>query len=135
MNDIEIPKNYTGEDLTEDYTDVLKKIWDSRIPKKVENVKSFDTIKAIYNKHKKNVGPLNFWEDKLYFRAQVVLNSEPLKDFKIEGDTLTKKQFAEAYGENFDESIRSAMVNLAKFFGVDISQFDLDGIIQYIWND
>lgn len=131
MDELELPQNYSGEDSTTDYTDSLKKIWDLRIPKKNPKVLSFDTIKAIYNEHKKIMGPYHHWEDKLFFRCKVTIPIEPLKEVGFqEGDKITVELFKKAYGD-IDSDLKYEMIGLARFMGLNISQFDLEGNITY----
>jgi hypothetical protein len=137
MSDFEfdLPKDYSGEDKTVDYTDSLKKIWDSKIPNKVESVISFDTIKAIFNEHKKTVGPYHMWEDKLFFRAKATLPIQPLRDNGfVEGEKITSELFKKSFGE-IDLQLRQKMIGLARYMGLELSQFDLDGIITYFFKD
>lgn len=131
MEELELPQNYSGEDSTTDYTDSLKKIWDSRIPKKNSKVLSFDTIKAIYNEHKKMMGPYHMWEDKLFFRCNATLPLEPLKNAGFQGgESITIELFKKAFGD-IDSELRYEMIGLARFVGLNISQFDLQGHISY----
>jgi len=133
--DIELPKDYSGEDSTTDYTDKLKKIWDNRIPKVVPIVISFDTIKAIFNEHKKTMGPYHMWEEKLFFRIKATLPIQPLKDNGfVEGEKITSELFKKSFGD-IDLQIREKMIGLARYIGLNISQFDLDGIITYFFSD
>ena len=132
MKELELPKNYSGEDTTTDYTESLKKIWDSRIPKKIQNLKSFTTVKAIYNEHKKTMGPYHVWEDKLFFRAKATLPFEKLKTVmeKKGEEEVTASSFKEVFGD-IDMEIRYQMISLANFTGLKLSQFDLEGNITY----
>lgn len=131
MNDVELPKDYSGEDITTDYTDALKKIWDSKIPKSSKSIISFDTIKAIFNEHKKYTGPYHLWEDKLFFRANAKLPIGPLKKIGFSENTeITVETFKNAYGD-IDQEIREKMIILSRYVGLNLSQFDLKGQITY----
>jgi len=133
--EINLPENLSGKDKTTDYTDILKKIWDNRIPKIVPVVISFDTIKAIYNEHKKTAGPYHMWEDKLFFRIKATLPIQPLKDNGfVDGDIINSVLFKQSFGE-IDNHIRDKMIGLAKYVGLNISQFDLNGNITYFFSD
>lgn len=133
--EINLPKNLSGEDSTIDYTDELKKVWDKRIPKVVPIVISFDTIKAIFNEHKKTMGPYHMWEEKLFFRIKATLPIQPLKDNGfVEGEKITTELFKQSFGE-IDLQLREKMIGLARYVGLEISQFDLDGNITYYFSD
>jgi len=134
--EIELPQNYSGEDSNTKLTSALKKIWDPQIPLRVKNVKSFDLLVAILNKHKKVVGPYHMWEEKLFFRAKATLPIEPLiRVGYIEGsdEKIYVDQFKAAFGE-VDQKIRNQMISLSKYVGLDLSQFDLQGHVTYFFD-
>ena len=122
----EIPKNYTGEDVHEDFTKSLSKIWDNVIPESFPEILKFETESAIWVEHKKLLGPYSLWEEKMYVVVDLLLSSKPFYDHGWDGKrTITQKDFNEVYNNDFFNKLRERMYELAKYVGVRVNNFTL----------
>lgn len=122
----ELPKNYTGEDKEVDYTKVLKKIWDLVIPENFPDVLKFDTVFAKWIEHKQTMGPYHLWDEKLYTKIEIELSPKRFYDNGWDGKSKpTQVDFSIAYPPSFFSEIRNNMRELAKFVGVNLSNFEL----------
>jgi len=123
---LELPQNYSGEDIEKDYTKVLKKIWDLVIPENFPDVLKFDTEFAKWIEHKKYVGPYHMWDEKLYTQIKMDLNPKRFYETGWDGNTpATQEDFNKAYPPEFFSKIRETMRELAKYVGVNVSNLDI----------
>lgn len=124
---LKLPENYTGEDKVEDYTKLVKKIWDNVIPQNYPNVLKFDTEFAKWIEHKRTMGPYHMWENKLYVQVKLLLSPQPFIDNGWDGkSTPTQEDFIKAYPNEFFTEIRNEMRELAKFVGLNVSNLDME---------
>ncbi len=60
---------------------------------------------------------------------------QPLRDNGfVEGEKITAELFKKSFGE-IDLQLREKMIGLARYVGLNLSQFDLDGVITYFFKD
>lgn len=122
----EIPKNYSGEDVHEDFTKKLAMIWDNVMPETFPNILKFDTESAIWVEHKKVMGPYHLWEEKMYVVVDLLLSPKPFYDQGWDGKTIiTQDHFNQVYTKDFFSELRSRMRELAKYVGIRLDNFGL----------
>lgn len=119
---------WTDDDKVEDYTEPMKKLWDNLVSPSFPQIKSFETVGVKWVEHIKYVGPYHMKEQDLKFLVKIVLNQSFLDNTGWkEGDKITQETFNLAYGEGFFYKVRLRMLELAKFVGLNLSQFELEG--------
>lgn len=135
MEDIKLPENYSGEDRTFNYTEPLRKLWGSKLPQSLPYVENCETSYAIFNEHKVEMGPFYRWQDKLFIKVVITLNPKPLIEAGYQGEEqISESLFIKAYGNDFDYKIKGRMLQLVRYIGLNVSQFDLEGGLSYKWN-
>ena len=121
---------WTDKDKVVDYTEPLKKLWDNLIPPQFPQIKTFETKGAKWVEHKKTLGGdlYYIWEEDLKYLVRITMKKELLIDSGWNGtDKVTQKLFNKVYGEDIFPNIRYKMLHFAKFVGLKLSQFDLEG--------
>ncbi len=128
---------WTDKDTVVDHTKLVKKIWDSVIPKREEYIVKFTTNGVKWVEHRKAFGPYGMTERDLKYDVDVVVDMEPLRAHGWDGnEEITQEMFDEAYGKDFDYKLRESMRKLLGYVGLDhVGSFDFEGDINYKGND
>jgi len=121
---------FSEGEILADHTETLKKIWDVVLPKTYPYVENFETLFAVEVRKEHYLGPYKRTEDKLFYGANVKLDSKPLINAGWEGEKVTEKFAEKAYGQKYFYDMREAIRHLAKYAGVDFSIFDMEGDIK-----
>lgn len=121
---------FSEEEIVADHTEILKKIWDLVLPKTYPYVENFETLFAVEVKKEKYLGPYKMTENKLFYSAKVRLDSQPLIKAGWKGEKVSEEFAKKAYGQQYFFEMREAIRHLAKYAGVDFSNFDMDGDIK-----
>jgi hypothetical protein len=121
--------DYKEEEIVEDHTRVLSKIWDNLIPSTYPYVLEFKTNKAVEVHVTKKMGPYHRSERFIDYDCYVLIDNEPLVKIGWEkGQPISKEMADEAYGENYFHYMRMKMVELSVYSGAKIkSSFDFGG--------
>ncbi len=122
-------EDYNEYDVVKDYTKPLKKIWDNLIPQTYPYVLEFETKKALEVKVKKKMGPYSMTEHFIDYDCKVLIDSKPLIEVGWDGGPVSKEMADKAYGEHYFHDLRSKIVELSKYAGLNFSQFDFGGKI------
>lgn len=120
---------WTDKDNVVDYTQPMKKLWDNLMLSSFPKIKSFTTLGAMWVEHKKTLGiKYHMWEEDLKFSVEIVFNGDYLKELGWDGiSKVDPELFYKVYGKEIFTEIRQRMIEIAKYAGIKISQFDLEG--------
>ena len=119
---------YKEEEIKRDYTKVLSKIWDNLMPDSYPYVLEFKTNKAVEVFMVKKMGPYHMNENFIDYDCSVVVDNQPLINLGWDGKGKISKELTEkAYGKNYFHDMRMKLVELAKYAGINYSQFDFGG--------
>ena len=121
--------DYKKEEIVEDHTRVLSKIWDNLMPATYPYVLEFKTNKAVEVHMTKQMGPYHMTERFIDYDCYVLVDNEPLIKIGWEkGEPISKEMADKAYGEKYFYGMRMKMVELSVYSGARIkSSFDFGG--------
>jgi hypothetical protein len=128
-------ENYTEDEIVGDFTKPLSKIWDNLIPTLYPHVLSFKTNKVVEVKQIKKMGPYSMTERFLDYDCEVLIDNKPVVKIGWDGGEISKEMADKAYGENYFFNLRSKLVDLSKYAGLNFNQFDFGGKLRASVND
>ena len=123
FRDVEFSEN----EIVADHTEPLKKIWNLVLPKIYPHVLDLETSWAFEVEKDRYIGPYKSKERKLYYKLFVTLDNKPLLDSGWKGEKVSKELANKAYGEKYFFDLYEKLRHLAKYAGVDFSNFDMEG--------
>lgn len=128
VNTMSWEAEYNENEIVQDYTRVLSKIWDNLMPTTYPYVLEFKTNKAVEVHKRKRMGPYHMDERYIDYNCFVLIDDEPLKKMGwTKGKTISKEEADEAYGNLYFHDMRMHMVSLSRYAGIKFSQFDFGG--------
>jgi len=121
---------YKPEDVVNDFTKPVSKIWDNLMPSSYPHVLEFKTNKVVEVKQKKHVGPYHMTEHFIDADVDVIIDRKPLEDLGSDGkEEIDKVLTAKAYGPEYFYDMRNEMRSLLKYAGLNFYNFDFGGPI------
>ena len=128
-------QNYDKEDIVDDHTKVLSKIWDNLMPTTYPYVLKFKTNKAVEVKEIKRMGPYHMTENFIDYNCDVLIDNKPLMENGWDGGKISKEFWQKCYGELYFHDMRGQLSELAKYAGIKFSTFDLNGELNATTNN
>ena len=128
-------QNYDKEDIVDDHTKVLSKIWDNLMPTTYPYVLKFKTNKAVEVKEIKRMGPYHMTENFIDYNCDVLIDNKPLIENGWDGGKISKEFWQKCYGELYFHDMRGQLSELAKYAGIKFSTFDLNGELNATTNN
>ena len=121
---------YKPEEVINDFTNAVSKVWDNVMPSSYPYVLEFKTNKVVEVKQIKRMGPYSLTEHFFDYDVDVIVDKTPLENIGWdEGEKISKELTTEAYGENYFYDMRDRMRELLKYVGLNISNFDFGGTL------
>ena len=81
------------------------------------------------------MGPYSRTERFLDYDCEVLIDNKPVVKIGWDGGEISKEMADEAYGENYFFNLRSKLVDLSKYAGLNFNQFDFGGKLRASVND
>lgn len=121
---------YKPEEVLNDFTNAVSKVWDNVMPSSYPYVLEFKTNKVVEVKQVKRMGPYSLTEHFIDYDVDVIVDKTPLENIGWdEGEKISKELTSEAYGENYFYDMRERMRELLKYVGINFSNFDFGGTL------
>lgn len=127
--------DYNPDNIINDYTKPLSKVWDNLMPLSYPHVLEFKTNKVFEVLVKRKMGPYSMNENFIDYDCDVVIDKTPLIKNGWDGGKISKELVKESYGELYFHDLRVKMVELMKYAGLKFSTFDAGGEINAHTND
>jgi hypothetical protein len=121
--------DYNPDNIINDYTKPLSKVWDNLMPLSYPHVLEFKTNKVFEVLVKRKMGPYPMNENFIDYDCDVIIDKTPLVENGWDGGPINKEMVDKCYGELYFNNLRAKMVELAQYAGLKFSTFDAGGTL------
>jgi hypothetical protein len=121
--------DYNPDNIINDYTKPLSKVWDNLMPLSYPHVLEFKTNKVFEVLVKRKMGPYSMNENFIDYDCDVIIDKTPLEENGWDGGPINKEMVDKCYGELYFNNLRAKMVELAQYAGLKFSTFDAGGTL------
>lgn len=121
--------DYNPDNIINDYTKPLSKVWDNLMPLSYPHVLEFKTNKVFEVLVKRKMGPYSMNENFIDYDCDVIIDKTPLVKNGWDGGPINKEMVDKCYGELYFNNLRAKMVELAQYAGLKFSTFDAGGTL------